>query len=64
MPLVRLVLGREFYEMFRWFNDAGFKADIPELRRRYPEIHLHTLEKWLREEGWNRRALRFRVPKG
>jgi uncharacterized protein YbjT (DUF2867 family) len=64
MPLVRLVLGREFYEMFRWFNDAGFKADIPELRRRYPEIHLHTLEEWLREEGWNRRALRFRVPKG
>jgi uncharacterized protein YbjT (DUF2867 family) len=64
MPLVRLVLGREFYEMFRWFNDAGFKADIAELRRRYPEIHLHTLEEWLREEGWNRRALRFRVPKG
>jgi uncharacterized protein YbjT (DUF2867 family) len=64
MPLVRLVLGKEFYEMFRWFNDAGFKADIPELRRRYPEIHLHTLEEWLREEGWHKRALRFRVPKG
>jgi len=64
MPLVRLILGREFYEMFRWFNDAGFKADIPELRRRYPEIHLHTLEEWLREEGWQKRALRFRVPKG
>jgi uncharacterized protein YbjT (DUF2867 family) len=63
-PLVRLVLGREFYEMFRWFNDAGFKAEIPELRRRYPEIHLHTLEEWLREEGWHKRALRFRVPKG
>jgi uncharacterized protein YbjT (DUF2867 family) len=64
MPLVRLVLGKEFYEMFRWFNDAGFKADIPELRRRYPEIHLHTLEEWLRDEGWHKRALRFRVPKG
>jgi len=64
MPLVRLILGREFYEMFRWFNDAGFKADIPELRRRYPEIHLHTLEEWLREEGWHKRALRFRVPNG
>jgi uncharacterized protein YbjT (DUF2867 family) len=64
MPLVRLVLGREFYEMFRWFNDAGFNVDIPELRRRYPEIHLHTLEEWLREEGWHKRALRFRVPKG
>jgi uncharacterized protein YbjT (DUF2867 family) len=63
MPIVRLFLGKEFYEMFRWFNEAGFKADIAELRRRYPEIHLHTLEEWLREEGWNRRALRFRAPK-
>jgi uncharacterized protein YbjT (DUF2867 family) len=64
MPIVRLVLGREFYEMFRWFNQAGYKADIVGLRRRYPEIHLHTLEEWLREDGWNKRALRFRPPKG
>ena len=63
MPIVRLFLGKEFYEMFRWFNNAGYKADIPELRRRYPEIHLHTLEEWLREEGWNKRGLRFRAPK-
>ncbi len=64
MPIVRLFLGKEFYEMFRWFNEAGFKADIAELRRRYPEIHLHTLEEWLREEGWDKRGLRFRAPKG
>ncbi len=64
MPFVRLVLGKEFYSMFRWFNEAGYKADIVGLRRRYPEIHLHTLEEWLREDGWNRRALRFRAPKG
>src|SRR5712692_6802330 len=64
MPIVRLFLGKEFYEMFRWFNEAGYKADIAELRRRYPEIHLHTLEEWLREEGWNKRGLRFRAPKG
>ncbi len=63
MPVVRLFLGKEFYEMFRWFNDAGYKADIAGLRRRYPEIHLHTLEEWLREEGWNKRGLRFRAPK-
>jgi uncharacterized protein YbjT (DUF2867 family) len=64
MPVVRLFLGKEFYEMFRWFNEAGYKANIAELRRRYPEIHLHTLEEWLREEGWHKRALRFRAPKG
>jgi len=63
LPLVRLLLGKEFYLMFRWFNEEGYKADIPGLRRRYPEVHLHTLEEWLREEGWNRRGLRFRAPK-
>ncbi len=63
LPLVRLVLGKEFYLMFRWFNEAGFKADIPGLRRKYPEIHLHTLEEWLREEGWHKRAKRVRAPK-
>jgi uncharacterized protein YbjT (DUF2867 family) len=63
MPLVRLVLGKEFYQMFRWFNAEGFKANIPELRRRYPEIHLHTLEEWLRAEGWHKRARQVRAPR-
>ena len=64
MPIVRLFLGKEFYEMFHWFNTAGFQANIPELRRKYPEVHLHSLEEWLRENGWDKRGLRFRAPKG
>jgi uncharacterized protein YbjT (DUF2867 family) len=63
MPIVRLFLGREFYEMFRWFNNEGFRANIPELRSKYPEIRLHTLEEWLREDGWDKRGLRFKAPK-
>jgi uncharacterized protein YbjT (DUF2867 family) len=63
MVLVRLFLGKEFYQMFRWFNEAGFKADIPELGRRYPEIRLQTLEQWLRNEGWHKRARRVQAPK-
>jgi uncharacterized protein YbjT (DUF2867 family) len=63
LALVRLVLGKEFYLMFRWFNEAGFKADIAALRRRYPEVHLHTLQEWLRVEGWNKRVRRVRAPK-
>jgi uncharacterized protein YbjT (DUF2867 family) len=63
MPIVRLALGKEFYQMFRWFNESGFKADIPALRKRYPEIHLHTLEEWLRAEGWHKRARHVRAPK-
>jgi len=64
MPMVRLALGREFYQMFRWFNAAGFQADIGALRRQYPEVHLQTLEEWLRNEGWHKRALRVRASKG
>jgi uncharacterized protein YbjT (DUF2867 family) len=64
MPLVRLVLGKEFYQMFRWFNEAGFQADIAGLRQRYPEVHLQTLEEWLRNEGWHKRARRVRPPSG
>jgi uncharacterized protein YbjT (DUF2867 family) len=63
LPLVRLILGKEFYVMFRWFNESGFKADIPGLRRAYPEIRLHTLEEWLRNEGWHKRAIHMRAPR-
>jgi len=64
LPVVRLLLGKEFHAMFRWFNEAGYKADIPALRRAYPEIHLHTLEEWLRIEGWHKRARRVQAPRG
>ena len=63
MPMVRLVLGKEFYQMFRWFNDAGFKADIADLRQRYPDLQLRTLEQWLYDEGWHKRARTVRAPK-
>ncbi len=64
MPIVKLFMGKEFYQMFRWFNESGFRADIPELRRRYPEVRLQTLEEWLRAEGWHKRARRIQAPKG
>lgn len=64
MPVVRLALGKEFYRMFRWFNESGFKADIAALRRSYPETRLRSLEEWLRDEGWHKRAKRVRAPKG
>lgn len=64
LPLVRLVLGKEFYQMFSWFNKEGFKANIPELRRRFPDVRLQTLEDWLRNEGWHKRARHVVPPKG
>jgi uncharacterized protein YbjT (DUF2867 family) len=64
LTIVRLVLGKEFYQMFRWFNHAGFKADIAGLRQRYPEVHLRSLEEWLCDEGWQKRARHVRAPRG
>jgi len=63
MPMVRILLGKEFHQMFHWFNESGFKADIADLRRRYPEVRFKTLEEWLIGEGWHKRARRVRPPK-
>jgi uncharacterized protein YbjT (DUF2867 family) len=63
MPLVRVVLGKELYQMFRWLNQEGFRADVKELRRCYPEVYLQTLEEWLRNEGWHKRVRRVRPPR-
>jgi uncharacterized protein YbjT (DUF2867 family) len=58
MPIVRVGLGKEFFQMFRWFNEGGYQADVAGLRGRYPELQLRTLEDWLREEGWeNKREI-------
>jgi uncharacterized protein YbjT (DUF2867 family) len=58
MPVARVALGKELFQMFRWFNDSGYQADVAGLRSRYPELGLRTLEDWLREEGWeNKRAI-------
>jgi uncharacterized protein YbjT (DUF2867 family) len=54
----------EYYQMYRWFNEEGFNANIAELRRRYPEVHLHTLEEWLYSEGWQKHARRILPPTG
>jgi uncharacterized protein YbjT (DUF2867 family) len=36
--------------MIRWFNDVGYAADIPALRKRFPS--LKTFEQYLRLNGW------------
>jgi len=54
MPLLlaRVVLGKEFHQMFKWFNESGFRADVPALRRDYPEISWTRLEDWIKRENW------------
>jgi hypothetical protein len=62
LPVMRGMLGEEWYQMCRWFNEDGYQADIAQLRRRCPEVHLQTLEEWLRIEGWHKRARRVQAP--
>jgi uncharacterized protein YbjT (DUF2867 family) len=41
----------EMVKMITWFNEHGYKADIPALRKTYPG--LKTLETWAREAGFD-----------
>src|SRR5215469_10930286 len=52
MPIARVALGKEFFQMFPWFNGRGYQADVEGLRARYRELQFRTLEDWLGEEGW------------
>jgi uncharacterized protein YbjT (DUF2867 family) len=40
----------ESQKMVKWFAEQGYQADIPALRKLYPQ--LTTLETWLRRNGW------------
>lgn len=42
--------GQEYHDMFRWFQDVGYDANIADLRREGPE--LTSFEGYLRENGW------------
>jgi uncharacterized protein YbjT (DUF2867 family) len=54
--LTRVVLGREFYQMFKWFNEEGYRADLAALRRDHPEVKATSLEAWLTREGWRKKG--------
>jgi len=34
--------------MFEWFDRVGYSADIPTLRREYPDVGWHSFEAWAR----------------
>jgi uncharacterized protein YbjT (DUF2867 family) len=61
LPLfvTRLALGKEFYEMFKWFNDEGYRADLVGLRRDHPDVRTTTFEQWLIREGWGAKGKKY-----
>jgi len=46
----REAAGDEYHDMFRWFQDVGYDADIPARRRQYPGMT--GFEEYLRQHGW------------
>jgi uncharacterized protein YbjT (DUF2867 family) len=46
----RAMAGDEYHDMFRWFQDVGYDADIAARRREYAD--LTSFETYLRDSGW------------
>jgi len=40
-------------DMFKWFDDVGYDADIERLHQGYPEVKWQRLEHWAREQDWS-----------
>jgi uncharacterized protein YbjT (DUF2867 family) len=56
LPLIvaRLLMDKEMYLMFKWFNEKGFDAKIEETKLNFPSVKLTPLNKWLVNENWQR----------
>lgn len=39
--------------MFEWFDRTGYSADIPALRRDFPEVGWQSMESWAGEQDWS-----------
>jgi uncharacterized protein YbjT (DUF2867 family) len=46
----RAAAGEEYHQMYRWFQDVGYEANIPEVRELYPR--LTDFEQYLRKHDW------------
>jgi uncharacterized protein YbjT (DUF2867 family) len=55
--MLRFSAGPDVALMYKWFNRHGYQADIPTLRRTFPEVSLTSLEDWVRREGWAEKAI-------
>lgn len=54
MPVVKLVMDKEMYLMFKWFNEKGYTAGIEETKRNFPAVQITGLKSWLLNENWQR----------
>jgi uncharacterized protein YbjT (DUF2867 family) len=56
LPMVaaKILMDREIYLMFKWFNEFGFNVDIAKNMRDFPRVRPTTLRQWLLRENWDR----------
>ena len=40
-------------DMFKWFDDVGYKVDIEKLRQDYPEVKWQGLGDWTQKQDWS-----------
>lgn len=52
--IVKLVMDKELYLMFTWFNNSGFAADMKETTRNFPAVKVTSLKEFLLNENWQR----------
>ncbi|MEE9181497.1 MAG: NmrA/HSCARG family protein [candidate division NC10 bacterium] len=45
--------GEDSNLMYEWFDRGGYSANIPALRRDYPEVGWHTFEEWAKSQDWS-----------
>jgi hypothetical protein len=54
MLIVKMVMDKEMYQMFRWFNERGFQADQAATNVAFPSVKPWTLKEFLINENWHR----------
>ena len=54
MLVVRMVMDKDLYLMFKWFNEKGFTANIEAVKKNYPDVKVTSLREWLLNENWHR----------
>jgi uncharacterized protein YbjT (DUF2867 family) len=52
--LARLMMDKEMYLMFKWFNEKGFTADMEAMKLYFPTLRPTLLSEWLENENWQR----------
>ena len=40
-------------DMFKWFDDIGYKVDTEKLRQDYPEVKWQRLGDWAQKQDWS-----------